>query len=181
MFFNRLYIFVFAIACVSACYANTIEATAEAVSIDICDARDFATAEAKAKLEVKFEPVLKAIVEEYASRCGDYTIPTPELIEKVTKQVFSIYINYEQKMAKTYEDQHENYYVIVTTSIKRERLIMAMERYLLPKAGDNRRGHEKKIKQLRQIIEAQFDACQQGFFIDGSAPAKRNRKLASRK
>lgn len=177
---KRFYMVMFALACFAACYANVIESKSEAISLDINDARDFATAEAKAKLEVVFAPVLEAIVTDYEDKIGDYTIPSQDLIKKVSKSVFNTYIHYEQKVSKMYNDGHESYYALVTTSIESNRLLMAMESYLLPKAGDNRRGHERKVKQLRQVIEAEFDAYNQPS-IDDAVPARRSRKLGCKR
>lgn len=157
MLSKRLIIILLALVGFSACYANRIEAKAEASAGDISSAGKAAMIEARAQLENIFAPIFQTIVSEYEDEVGDFTMPTHELIKKVQKQVYTTYITYEQKMAKTYKDGQNIYIATVTASIQSERLIMAMDRYLLPKAGENRKGHDKKVKQLREVITSQFD------------------------
>ncbi len=155
-------------------YANSISCKSEAISYELNDARDFATGEAKEKLQIRFAPVLEAIVDTYSGKHGDFSIEREAVLSKVTKSVFTTYCTVEQKMAKTHENGQEMYYALVKMSIQSERLLKAMEIYVLPKAGDNRRVHNRKVEQLQKVIEAEFE--NDLIISDGVEPSKPRRK-----
>ena len=166
-------IILFALVHPWVCYASKIACKSEAVSFDITDARDFATSEATEKLQIRFQPVLENIVDTYA-KYGQFSLERESLLQKVTRSVFSTYRTTEQKMSRLREDGEERFYALVEISIQSERLLKAMDIYVLPKAGDNRRAHNRKVNQLQKVIEAEFEAAN---ILSGDAePAKPHRK-----
>lgn len=173
MKFNTCLIILFALVHPWVCYANKIFCKSEAISFDITDARDFATSEATEKLQLRFQPVLENIVDAF-TKSGQFTLERDPLLQKVTRSVFSTYRTTEQKMSRLREDGEERFYALVEISIQSERLLKAMDIYVLPKAGDNRRAHNRKVSQLQKVIEAEFEAAN---ILSGDAePAKPHRK-----
>lgn len=174
MKFNQLFIILFALVHPWVCYANKIFCKSEAISFEMSDARDFATSEATEKLQIRFQPVLENIVDNYSDKSGKFSLDRENLLKKITHSVFSTYRTTEQKLSKLRKDGTIQYYALVETSIQSERLTTAMDIYVLPRAGENRRAHERKLAQLQKIIEAEFEAAN---ILSGDAePSKPNRK-----